>query len=141
MPMFVYPQLEIKFSDSELSVLLTECVLHEARFTFFHADLFFISEQKIDLQKFCDIFVSISLKMSEKHVQYLHGILLSVSDIGNTLQGMYAYRARFVPTIEPLQHEKESRIFQNQTVVEIAQTILHEQGFRVDAQPLTQSYA
>ena len=136
-----YPQLEIQLSDHSLSVTLLECVLHEARFAFFHAELFFVSEAQINPKKLISLFASVTLKVSEKKWQYVHGILWSVSASEKTVQGMYCYRARLVPTIESLQHQSDCRIFQNQTIPEIAQTIFREHDFKVDIKALTQVYA
>ncbi|MCG8652231.1 MAG: type VI secretion system tip protein VgrG [Pirellulales bacterium] len=84
--------------------------------------------------------MSVRIGDTDLNPAYLHGYVSEFGQFGSS-GGRYGYRATLVPWIGLLKQAGGSRIFQQQTVVEIAKAVIEDRGFSGELDDrLTQTY-
>ncbi|MFL5297563.1 MAG: type VI secretion system Vgr family protein [Phenylobacterium sp.] len=71
--------------------------------------------------------VSIDVADAHEHARYFHGLLMEAELIGADIEGSH-YRLTLRPWLHLLEHNKNYRIFQEKTVVEIAKKVFADAG-------------
>ena len=73
--------------------------------------------------------ISITIQPDNKPKRFFHGFVKSFQYAGLEKRGLYAYKAEVVPWLWFLSKRTDCRVFQNQTVQEIIESIFAELGF------------
>jgi type VI secretion system secreted protein VgrG len=72
--------------------------------------------------------VAVTLELVEGAERTLHGLINRFTQLGRS-DGLTSYRAEMVPWLWFLSLTSDCRIFQNQSVLEIVETVFREQGY------------
>src|SRR5215470_16541437 len=84
-----------------------------------------------DVRKIVGSMATITVTGDETPVRTLHGLVNRMYAVGaGAVEGRIRYRAQMVPRLWKLRHVHQSRIFQNQSVVDIVKHVLGEHGVK-----------
>jgi type VI secretion system secreted protein VgrG len=95
----------------------------------FEIDLRLLSEDgTIDAKKLLRQPMTVTVTTTAGDERYFHGLVRRFTQLGRAPGGLVAYRAELVPAMWFLSLASDCRIYQGQTVVDIAKAVLGEHG-------------
>ena len=121
-------RIQTSLGDNQLLLRRFHCVEGISRLCQFDLDLLSPSGE-IKPQDIVGDKVSITVQPENEPERFFHGYVKSFQYAGLEKRGLYAYKAEVVPWLWFLSKRTDCRVFQNQTVQEIIESIFSELGF------------